>query len=178
MGRVLLDACSLENFAVVKRLDLLQQLFEGRASWTSAVEREVMRGFGQRPYLEPLVGAAWLGEPIDFDEPAAIHSIERIRLALGGSRSQPFQHLGEAQAIYYLDVTGPSGTLATDDRAAYALAQRRGLSVIDTPEILSRCYQTRLASCPDAFDLVCEMADSGRGVSVPPTHWHICPPTV
>ena len=79
--RVLLDACTLENFAVVKRLDLLQELFQMRATWTAWVEREVTYNAEQRPHLEPLMGALWLGEPIEFDDPLAIQSVDHVRRA-------------------------------------------------------------------------------------------------
>jgi hypothetical protein len=87
-------------------------------------------------------GAAWLDEPIEFDDPVAIQGVDRIRRALGGSPASPTQHLGEAQGIYYLSTTELSVTMATDDRAAYAMARRRRLRVIDTPEILRICHET------------------------------------
>jgi predicted nucleic acid-binding protein len=174
-NRVLLDACTLENFAVVKRLDLLQELFQMRAAWTAWVEREVIYSAAQRPHLEPLMGAPWLGEPIEFDDPLAIQGVDRIRRALGGSVASPRQHLGEAQGIYYLATSGQSVTMATDDRAAYAMAERRGLRVVGTPEILRACYERALIACPTAYELLVEMADAGRGVQLPPSHWHICP---
>lgn len=66
--------------------------------------------------------------------------------------------------------------IATDDRDAYALAGRRGLRALDTPEILGECYRAELVGCPEAYELLGKMAATGRGVAVPDSHWYICPP--
>lgn len=40
---VIVDACTLKNFAVVGRLDILEQHFGQRARWTQAIQREAGR---------------------------------------------------------------------------------------------------------------------------------------
>ncbi len=37
---VIVDACTLQNFSVVGRLDILEQHFANRAGWTEAIQRE------------------------------------------------------------------------------------------------------------------------------------------
>jgi hypothetical protein len=37
---VIVDACTLQNFSVVGRLDILEQHFANRAGWTQAIQRE------------------------------------------------------------------------------------------------------------------------------------------
>jgi hypothetical protein len=37
-------------------------------------------------------------------------------------------------------------------------------------------HETGLISCPTAYELLVELAEAGRGVQVPPSHWYICPP--
>jgi hypothetical protein len=98
-GRILFDACTLENFAVVGRLDLLPALYADRSGWTEGIELEVRRGMAERPHLQALIGAAWLGTPIAVDDPLAVQQIDRIRQGLGGSPRLPMQHLGEAQSL-------------------------------------------------------------------------------
>lgn len=174
--RILFDACTLENFVVVGRLDLLQTLYEGKCGWTDGIEMDIRRGLAERPHLQPLIGAAWLGTPIAADDPLAVQRIDRIRRGLGGSPGLPMQHLGEAQTIYHLGAVEPTAIFATDDRDAYNTAQRRGIHVIDTSEILGKCYEAAMLGCPDAYELLHKMAAAGRGVAVPPSHWYICPP--
>ncbi|QSB15151.1 hypothetical protein JQS43_01895 [Natronosporangium hydrolyticum] len=175
-GRVLFDTCTLENFAVVARLDLLEVCYSGRCGWTTAVEWEIRRGAAQRPHLRLLQGVTWLGDPIDSDDNDTLQQIDRVRRALGGAPTRPFEHLGEAQMLHHVQHVEVSASIATDDRAAYDMALRRGLQVIDTPEILRTCYERQLLSCPEAFELLTKMAQAGRGVAVPDNHWHICPP--
>lgn len=174
-GRVIVDACTLENFAVVKRLDLLQSLFGEKAGWTSAVEQEIKRNAEERPYLEPLLGAPWLGDPIDFDDPLVLQRIDRIRRGLGGAAGLPRQHLGEAQALYYVTHVDTATVFATDDGSAYAMALARNRMAIDTPEIARRCYDIGLVGCPKAYRLLTEMVEAGRGIRLPKSHWHVCP---
>jgi|SRR5215204_2795668 len=174
-GRVIFDACTLENFAVVGRLDLLQALYQDRSTWTDGTELEVRRGAAERPHLQALIGAAWLGTPLAADEPLAIQQIDRIRRSLGGSPGLPTQHLGEAQAIHHVSTVESGAIFATDDRDAYNLAKRRGMNVLDTPDILRECFDVGFSGCPESFDLLHKMAATGRGVAMPPNHWYICP---
>jgi predicted nucleic acid-binding protein len=174
-ARVVLDACTLENFAVIKRLDLIERLFGEKASWTSAVEQEIIRNAHDRPHLEPLLGASWLGDPIEFDDPVAIQGIERIRRALGGTTNLPSQHLGEAQALYYARAVDSTVAIATDDRSAYAMGRTRGVQVIDSAEIARLTYTANLVGCPEAYQLLTEMIAADRRIVVPPSHWHVCP---
>jgi predicted nucleic acid-binding protein len=174
-GRIIFDACTLENFAVVGRLDLLQALYQDRSAWTDGTELEVRRGVAERPHLQALIGSTWLGPPIAADEPLALQKIDRIRRSLGGSPRLPTQHLGEAQIIHHISNVESSAIFATDDRDAYNLAQRRGMNVVETPDILRECFDAGLSGCPESFDLLHKMAAAGRGVAMPPNHWYICP---
>lgn len=174
--RVLFDACTLENFASVARLDLLETRFSGRAARTDGVAFELRRRAAEQPALRPLVDATWLGSPIAAEDAPAVQQIDRIRRGLGGSPTLPTQHLGEAQSLYHLVFIEPSGTFATDDRDAYLTAQRRGVRVIDTVDILRECYSAGLLGCPEAYELLHKMVAAGRGVAAPPSHWFVCPP--
>jgi hypothetical protein len=37
---VIVDACTLKNFSVIDRMDILEAHFSGRARWTEAIARE------------------------------------------------------------------------------------------------------------------------------------------
>jgi len=131
-GGAVVDACTLKNFSVVGRMDVLEKHFTGRARWTEAIQREA--------------------------DPATLH-------------------LGEAEAIYVLERYHPDWTFVSDDQPAIDFARRKGLTAIDSEAVLAGCYENGLVGCPEAFDLLNSMADAGRGVRVPPSHWFVCPPT-
>jgi predicted nucleic acid-binding protein len=168
---VILDACTLKNFSAVGRLDVLKRHFGRRARWTQAIQREAARL--DVPPLD------WLGVPMPIggDDVAELIAVDRIRRALGATQADPATlNLGEAEVIYLLETHHPEWTFVSDDRPAIDFARRRGLTAIDTQEVLADCYAGGLVSCPQAFELLAAMAADGRGVRVPPSHWYVCPP--
>jgi predicted nucleic acid-binding protein len=167
---VVVDACTLKNFMAVGRLDILEARFGQRARWTQAIQREAARL--QVPVVD------WLGTAISVgDDIATLLGVDKIRRGLGATRADPATlHLGEAEAIYYLETQRPAWTFVSDDRPAVDFAVRRGLNAIDTPAVLADCYARNQIGCPDAFELIRQMAQAQRGVRVPPGHWFVCPP--
>jgi hypothetical protein len=174
-GNVLVDTCTLGNFAVVDQLGLLEQRYGHRARWTETIRYEVQRGIPVEPRLQLVLDAEWLGEPIEIDvSPHALRKIDQIRRGLGGTQDQPTQHLGEAEMIYYLENLQSGWIFLSDDQAALDLARRRGLTAIDTPLVLAECHAAYEIGCPDAYDLLLKMQDAGRGVRVPDNHRAVC----
>jgi hypothetical protein len=100
--------------------------------------------------------------------------VDALRRALGGLPAKPGEHLGEAELIYYLERHRPDSVFITDDRPARDLAVRRQLLTVDTPTVLSECYSYGELGCPDAYELLVQMADRGRGVRVPHSHTQVC----
>jgi hypothetical protein len=85
-GNAVIDACTLQNFAVVDRLDLLKERFTGHAYWTEAIQYEAGR-LG-------ITDTGWLGHPIEVgDGVAEIIQIQAIRRALGARRAEPKANL-------------------------------------------------------------------------------------
>jgi predicted nucleic acid-binding protein len=164
------DACTLKNFSVVSRMDVLEKHFTSRARWTEAIQREAGR-LGL-PTLD------WLGQALSAGEDIeALIGVDEIRRGLGATRADPATlHLGEAEAIYVLERYHPDWTFVSDDQPAIDFARRRGLTAIDSEAVLADCYDNGLVGCPEAFDLLNSMAVAGRGVRVPPSHWYVCPP--
>ncbi len=172
---VFFDACTLQNFAVVDRLDLLEKRFAGRAGWTEGTAFEIRRGVREVPTLAPLLNAVWLGTPISVgDLPPEKQQVDRIRRAIGGGNARPLEHLGEAQVIHHL-LQKPGAVFATDDRLAAHYANGKGIGTINSADILSDCFDADLAGCPEAFEVLRTMAQLGRGVAVPPSHLYVCP---
>lgn len=95
---VLFDANTLQNFAVVDRLDLLQVCYGDRAGWAEAVQFEIRMGVQSEARLCRVLSQSWLGEPIPVEGAEAILAVELVRRGVGGIvASPPTQHLGEAQ---------------------------------------------------------------------------------
>lgn len=172
----MIDACSLQNFAMVGRLDLLEGRFGERLAWTQAVELEVKRGVQEERSLEQVLQCAWLGQAVDVTsgDVLAVVKVEPIRRALGGHSGRPFEHLGEAETIYYIENYAPSTIFVTDDRPALDFARNRQILVMNSAAVLSECHKSGEAGCPEAYQLLQQMAAMGRGVYVPNTHHEVC----
>jgi predicted nucleic acid-binding protein len=173
------DSCSFVNFAVVHRVDLLQDLYGGRITCVEAVHREVVDLTATMPEVASLFVCSWFDDPITFTDSADIAAIERLRRAvLGGRTGWPRQHLGEAQSIHAV-TTIPSlraAVLLTDDRAAADYARRRRLLVLDSVDVMSEAYERDLVGCPEAYEVLVAMRAERRGVRLPDTHYRVCPP--
>jgi len=76
------DACTLKNFSVVSRMDVLEKHFTSRARWTEAIQREAGR-LGL-PTLD------WLGQALSAGEDIeALIGVDEIRRGLGATRADP-----------------------------------------------------------------------------------------
>lgn len=169
------DTCTLQNFAVVSRLDLLEKLFTGRAAWTDGTALEVRRAVRHSPSMAALLHCRWLGTPVAVgDAPPAAQQVDRLRRAIGGAASRPTEHLGEAQTIHRLLEQQADGVFVTDDRQAADFAVRNGLTTMDTVDILRDAFDAGLVGCPEAYELLVAMASAGRGIALPPSHLHVC----
>jgi predicted nucleic acid-binding protein len=173
---VIIDTCTLENFAVTSRMDLLKSHYGIRGCWTETIQYEISRGLPSEPRLQSVLDATWLGEPIELDcDPAALRLIEQIRRGLGGTKREALKHLGEAEVIYFLEVHAPDWTFVSDDRTAVDFARHRQLNAVDTRQVIADCYSWGEIGCPAAFKLLRAMKAEGRGVRVPRSHQQVCP---
>ncbi|BBH64809.1 hypothetical protein ACTI_14940 [Actinoplanes sp. OR16] len=176
IGDIYFDTCTLANFAAVDRLDLLRERYGHRARWTETIRWEITRGVGAAPYLQRVLQAEWLGEPVEIsDSTSALTEINNIRRGLGALGSSPTRHLGEAEIIYHLQHVDVGAFFVTDDREALNFARRRGLFTFDTHKIMEECFSCSEVGCPEAFELLQQMAASDRGVRVPSSHMGVCP---
>lgn len=176
VGNVYFDTCTLSNFAVVGRLQVLETRYGYRARWTETVAHEIRLGRSVEPTLQRVLDSGWLGEPVEIDgDRNALREIDNIRRGLGGTAADPLKHLGEAEIIYHLGRREPSGIFITDDRPALDFARNRNIFVLDTSQILAECFSLGELGCPEAYELLQEMYIRNRGVRVPANHMSVCP---
>ncbi len=142
-----------------------------------SLKLELARMAAEQPAAKDATGLPWLGDPIVIGEdPQSTKRIDVDRRALGGSPTIPLQHLAEAQIIYYIQHIEASAMFVTDDAPAADFAARRGITVMNTADVLADCFVRDLVGCPGAYEILKRMRDLGRGVAIPPSHWYVCPP--
>jgi predicted nucleic acid-binding protein len=177
---VVIDACSWQNFAVVDALWVLEARYDGIARWTEAIRHELRRGLRGEPKLQQVLDleAGWLGAPLRLDQ-AGDEAVDLIRRGMGGTRTQPLQHLGEAEAIRALErASARQRILITDDGPAAEFARRRpsNIQVLDAAGVLAEAYAMGDVGCPQAYDLLKAMWEyppNPRAVRLPP-HREVC----
>jgi predicted nucleic acid-binding protein len=152
------DSSVLSAFAVVRRLDLLEARFAGRAHWTIEVYREIDDGIAETPSLSEILIAPWLSEPI---RSFAVDEIQGVRMALGG-RPRNRRHLGEAATI--AAAAANRFVVAVDDYDAtqFARSNSLGLATTTTPAILRGCVRSGLLTAEEAAGLIEDMIDIHR----------------
>lgn len=177
---IVIDACTWQNFAVVNALWVLEARYAGEAFWTEAIRHELRRGLRAEPHLQGVLDleAAWLGAPLRLDQPGD-DVVDLIRRGLGGDRSAPLQHLGEAEAIRALERTSVrQRVFITDDGPAAEFARRRpsNIRVLDAADVLAEAYAMDDVRCPQAYELLTAMWEyppAPRAVRLPP-HREVC----
>jgi predicted nucleic acid-binding protein len=143
----------LSAFALAGHLNILQELYRGRAMWTLVVHEELMRGVRGEPRLGDAVAAGWLGEPQPvFD----VTRVEELRLRLGGHAGDG-RHLGEATCIALAEQTGAG--ILLDDRDAKHLAEALRIPTGTTLSVLAAAVGGGRISAERASELVADLID-------------------
>lgn len=159
----LFDATTLQNFAVVGRLDLLENLYGYRPPhWTQVIQSELTDGLnlaGLR-HLHDVLTATWLGAPLEPTTKQDRKEIEALHVGLNDGRRPPIEHAGEAESIYFCQEL--DAAFVTDDRGAGAFAKMRGVQVIDTIDILQTLQTDGTLTCDQAWDLLESMMNADR----------------
>ena len=177
MARIVVDNCTLVNFAAVGELPLLRDTLRDRGCWTQAIEFECKTSRSYYPSLGQLWDEGWLGEPIELDGDQAIEGVQNVRRALSKPRSKPTDNLGEAEAIYAIlalpELLG--AIFLTDDNPAADYARFKQIQVIHSMNLLSEAYYVGDVGCPAAYELLVKMREADRGVYVPASRRDVCP---
>jgi hypothetical protein len=168
------DAVTLLNFAVIRRLDILEERHSYRPEprWTEAVKGEIEQGaLMGLPECHLILDASWLGKPVEPNHDD-LGRILPIWIGLNDGKSPPIDHAGEAESIYFAERL--EAAFATDDNEAHLFASRRPMvrHVIDTVDILRDSVAAHELPEVEASSVVASMRAAGR--SLRRTH----PPTI
>ncbi|WP_042413981.1 hypothetical protein [Streptacidiphilus anmyonensis] len=159
------DNTVLCNFAAVDRLPLLEKVLDGRGRWSEAVARESGLSARRLPPLTGLVDRGSLGEPIEVTDMDVRAEVERLRRAVfGGDRRRPTQHLGEAETLALItrDPEFRRSVWISDDRDAARYARRRGITTLETYDLVAAAVRERLVTPAEAHELLHRMTETGR----------------
>lgn len=177
MRPIVIDTCTLINFAIVDQVPLLKKVLGRRGRWTEAVHWETKKAIPKYPGLRAVLDDGFLGEPIEFTSVRDALRIDELRLALSAPADPPLANLGEAQSIYAIhtlaDLAG--ATFLTDDGAAADYARQQNIRASLTMHFLADAFAASHVGCPEAYEILQKMADLNRGVYVPASHYDVCP---
>lgn len=151
----LFDACSVIDFGVVSRIDLLAQHYAGSLVAAHVQARELGTGLAKgKPDLCSYDGSIWLATvELAAEE---IRDADAITLRLGQ------RHRGEAESIAICLRRGY--TFISNDRDALLAAVRRGVRIADTAMVLSGFVADAVLTLHDARALARAMTAKQRGV--------------
>lgn len=131
------DNTVLINFALISRMDLLARLANGNGCWCATVSIECA-DWVKEPGLSALSTASEIfGESL-YPKPSEHQAIRLMRDELAAPGDHPRQHLGEAETLTIIVHRGltAGSFFVTDDRGAARLANKHGVPVVDTWQLL------------------------------------------
>ena len=153
MPEIVFDTCVISNFALAGALEVIAELYRGKAHIPEFVAAEIMRGVQAGNVglaaVPEAVRAGWLKE-------TGLRSRQERALFESLSRSLG---LGEAAGIA---VAGRRGFyFASDDKLARTEAARLGISLTGTLGILSRAVRGGVCDARAADGHLAKMIDAG-----------------
>lgn len=160
--RLVFDTGPLNSFAVVGRLDLLDAVCAGHATWPLSVQRELRAGVRAQPVLAEVLEARFLGPAEVLEHPTDLLEAELLRVRLAGSPLSQRHNRGEAEAI--LLARSRRGVFVSEDRDARVLAtgELGPGRVAGTTDLLLRAVRLGLVGPEDAWAVYQAMLAAGR----------------
>ena len=165
MAQIVVDNCTLVNFAAVGQLSLLRDTLRDRGCWTQAIEYECKRSSAYYPSLSQVLNGGWLGEAIELDSDKAIEQVENVRRALSNPRSKPTENLGEAEAIYAISAMPAlaGAILLTDDTPAADHARFKGIHVMHSMHLYLRLTPSAISGAQRRMTCLFRCGMQGEG---------------
>lgn len=157
------DNTVLINFALIRRMDLLERLANEKGRWCATVAAECGQSALQ-PGLEALGTAELIfGTPWRPQTPAEWIDITIFREDLASPGDSKFQHLGEAETLAIMTHRTPHGIFATDDGEAARLARKHGIKVITTWHLLHLAGNRGMVDSATLWGYIQSLRSANRG---------------
>jgi predicted nucleic acid-binding protein len=157
------DNTVLVNFAIVRRIDLLETLANGNGRWCLTVSAECDKSARIEGLEDLRQVRRFLGNPLI---PTAIERVTTnvLRDAMARPGDDPHKHLGEAETVAI--VTSRTMTSAvifvSDDGSALDLAAAHGIRVTDTWGLLALAVRVRKVTDSQRISYESLLAANGR----------------
>jgi predicted nucleic acid-binding protein len=156
------DNTVLINFAIVSRMDLLEQVVNGKGAWCGTVASECAKS-AEQVHLTALASAVGIfGAPL-LPTPAELVHTQILRDQLASPGDEAWKHLGEAETLAIVSSRPLKAIFVTDDREARRLAQHLGVTVITTWDLLRAACRRDLVDQATAWGYVQTLMASSRG---------------
>lgn len=138
------DTTVFINFAIIKEMELLDGLLQGRGCWTAAVHAECEYSAGLRlPLQEDLPKAlAFMPDPIMLDRRQMQDALV-IRQSIADPTAPDTASLGEAQTISVITSTYAGSVFLTDDGGAEEYAERMGIKTYRTTDLIALAVRAK-----------------------------------
>jgi predicted nucleic acid-binding protein len=160
------DNTVLVNFALIDRMDLLETAAGGgRGRWCGTVAKEC-RLSAQQPGLEDLARVPnILGTPLYPETGAERLEVQHLRLELASPGERSTDHLGEAETLAIIVSRRElRAFFVTDDRGAARLAERHGVQVVTTWDLLRTFLRYGRITDDEAWSFVLTLRGARRAM--------------
>ncbi|ETB46703.1 hypothetical protein O981_27360 [Mycobacterium avium 10-5560] len=154
------DNTVLINFAIIRRMDLLGELLNGRGGWCLSIARECRKSQAYHADLDQ--AGVIFGTPLIPDATENLHA-HILRESMASPGEPATQHLGEAETIAIIDGRQLDAFFLTDDAGARALAHRHHITVVTTWDLLRLAHATAKVTQPVLTGYLRTLAAAGRG---------------
>lgn len=146
------DNTVLIHFGLIGRLDLLEQLLNGRGTWTSSVQIECLESSKYDGLDELVEVERFLGDAEEPSTEAEYLAIAEIREELRIPGDSPHKHLGEAETLAIIHTRSLDAHLVTDDTGAIRVARRLEIPVVTTAQLLLLAARVNIITTQGCWD--------------------------
>lgn len=161
------DNTALINFALIRRMDLLEHLVGGNGRWCLTVSQECDASSHQ-PGLEDLrLAHNVFGEPLIPDGRREHVAVQRYRDMLRTAGQPASMNVGEAETLAIIECRGIRAVFVTDDRSVRGVAPSGDPHVVGTWDFLRAAHHRGLVDGDELWGYARVLHAAGR--HTPPT---------
>jgi predicted nucleic acid-binding protein len=157
------DNTVLINFAIIRRIELLEELANGTGRWCLSVSQECAKS-ARIHGLEALKSVRdFLGDPLE-PTPAELLDTRVLRDSMASPGDPSTKHLGEAETIAVVVSRGfqAEAIFVSDDTDALIHAAAQGIKVADTWDLLGLAQRVGKLTPQEHAQCVDLLAAEGR----------------